>query len=217
MKYKAVLFDLDGTLLDTIDDLADSMNNVLADLNLPRHSVEAYKYFVGDGLEILVKRALPENSSEDLLKKAYNLMREEYGRNWANKTKPYDGITDLLRLLSANDIKMTILTNKPDDTAQKVVSKFLAGYNFELVLGARTGIPKKPNPEGALEIAERLGIEPSQFLYFGDTKTDMKTAQSAGMFPVGVLWGFRKADELVESGAKVIISHPLNLKGFFDK
>jgi len=217
MKYKAVLFDLDGTLLDTIDDLGDSMNNVLKKLNFPQHPIESYKYFVGDGLEILVKRALPQNLPEDIIENAYQMMRSEYGKNWAKKTKPYEGIPELLEGLSVLGVRKTILTNKPDDTAQKVIEKFLSRYDFEIVLGARHGIPKKPNPESALEIAEKMGLSSSEFLYLGDTKVDMKTAQSAGMYPIGVLWGFRKADELVESGAKILITHPLNLLEFYNK
>jgi phosphoglycolate phosphatase len=215
MKYKAILFDLDGTLLDTIDDLGDSMNTVLEKLNYPLHTIEAYKYFVGNGLEALVKRALPENAGKEAFKNAYQLMRNEYGNNWANKTKPYDGITELLEGLSSLGIKKTILTNKPDDTAQKVIEKFLSKYNFEVVFGARPDVPKKPNPEAALEIAEKIGIDCSEFLYLGDTKVDMQTATSAGMYPIGVLWGFRKAEELIESGAKILITHPLNLLEFF--
>ena len=217
MKYKAVLFDLDGTLLDTIDDLSDSMNNVLVKLGYPTHTIESYKYFVGDGLEKLVRRALPEKTGEDVFENAYQLMRTEYGNNWANKTKPYDGMIELLQGLSDLGIKKTILTNKPHDTAEKVIEKFLSKYDFEIVLGARPGVPKKPNPEAALEIAEKMDIDCSGFLYLGDTKIDMHTATSSGMFPVGVLWGFRKADELIESGAKILITHPLNLLEFFNK
>jgi phosphoglycolate phosphatase len=217
MKYKAVLFDLDGTLLNTLEDLGDSMNNVLKKLNYPIHPIEAYKYFVGDGLEVLVRRTLPEGFDDKIFDKAYQMMRLEYGKNWENKTEPYEGIPELLEGLSALGIKKTILTNKPDDTAQKVIAKYLSGYDFELVVGARPNVPKKPNPEAALEIAQKTGIACSEFLYLGDTKIDMQTAHSAGMFPVGVLWGFRKADELIESGAKVLITHPLNLLEFFNK
>lgn len=211
MNFKAVLFDLDGTLLNTIDDLGDSMNNVLTKLSYPTHSIESYKYFVGDGLEMLIKRALPEDVDEETFKKAYQLMRDEYGNNWANKTKPYDGIPELLNSLKSLGIRRTILTNKPDDTAQKVVNKFLSDYEFDIVMGARQNYPKKPEPDGAIEIAKALKIEPEFFLYLGDTKIDMETAKRAGMFPVGVLWGFRKADELINSGAKILIEHPINL------
>ena len=180
MKFKAVLFDLDGTLLNTIDDLGDSMNNVLKQLNFPQHSIEAYKYFVGDGLEVLVRRSLPQNYDEDSFKKAFELMRSEYGSNWDKKTKPYDGIEELLARLSSLGIKLAILTNKPDDTAQKVVGKFMSKFEFDVVFGQRKDVPKKPNPEGALEVAEMMGLECKEFLYLGDTKIDMQTANSYG-------------------------------------
>jgi phosphoglycolate phosphatase len=214
MKYKAILFDLDGTLLNTLDDLGDSMNIVLSQLNYPIHPIDAYKYFVGDGLEMLVKRALPKGHDTIVFEKAYNLMRAEYEKNCENKTDVYDGIAELLEFLQKAGIKRTILTNKPDDTAQKVVDKYFSKYNFDIVLGARDNVPKKPNPEAAFQIAERLNLNCSEFLYLGDTKVDMQTALSSGMFPVGVLWGFRKADELIESGAKILITHPTNLKEF---
>jgi phosphoglycolate phosphatase len=216
MKYKAVLFDLDGTLLNTLDDLGDSMNNVLSQLNYPIHPIDAYKYFVGDGLEMLVKRSLPNGFDTVVFEKAYNLMRVEYEKNCENKTNIYDGIAELLEFLQEVGIRRTILTNKPDDTAKKVVDKYFSKYNFDIVLGARNNVPKKPNPEAAFEIAKRLNLKCSEFLYLGDTKIDMQTAVSSGMFPVGVLWGFRKADELIESGAKILITHPINLKEFFN-
>ena len=214
MKYKAILFDLDGTLLNTLDDLGNSMNYVLSQLNHPTHPIDAYKYFVGDGLEMLVKRALPEGYDTTIFEKAYDLMRAEYEKNCENKTNIYDGIAELLEFLQERDIKRTILSNKPDDTTKKVVDKYFSKYNFDIVLGARDNVPKKPNPEAAFDIAERLKLKCSEFLYLGDTKIDMQTASSSGMFPVGVLWGFRKADELIESGAKILITHPTNLKEF---
>jgi phosphoglycolate phosphatase len=216
MKYKAILFDLDGTLLNTLDDLGDSMNNVLSKLNYPTHPIDAYKYFVGDGLEMLVKRALPEGYDTVVFERAYNLMRAEYEKNCENKTGVYAGIAELLEFLQEKGIKRTVLTNKPHDTAQKVIEKYFPKYNFDIVLGARDNVPKKPNPEAAFEIAEKLNLKCSEFLYLGDTKVDMQTASSAGMFPIGVLWGFRKADELIESGAKILITHPANLKEFFN-
>ena len=216
MKYKAILFDLDGTLLNTLDDLGDSMNNVLSQLNYPTHPIDAYKYFVGDGIEILVKRALPEDCNNLVFEKACDLMKAEYEKNCENKTDVYDGIAELLEFLQEVGIKKTILTNKPDDTAHKVVDKYFSKYNFDVVIGARNNVPKKPNPKTAFEIAERLNLKCSQFLYLGDTNIDMQTASSAGMFPIGVLWGFRQADELIESGAKILITHPTNLKELLD-
>jgi phosphoglycolate phosphatase len=212
MKFNAVLFDLDGTLLDTLEDLADSMNNVLNRFGFPGHAVEAYKYFVGDGMENLARRALPENHRDEAtVARCVAAMREEYGTRWAEKTHPYQGIPELLDALTARGIKMAVLSNKPDDFTKVIVTRLLPHWRFELVVGARPSMPKKPDPAAAVELAERLGIPPRGFLYLGDTNTDMQTAGAAGMYPVGVLWGFRTADELTASGAKVLIEHPTDL------
>ena len=209
MKYQAVLFDLDGTLLDTVQDLADSVNTVLRRFGFPEHGTESYKYFVGDGVEQLARRALPENRRDEAtLTKCINAIREEYSRRWANNTRPYEGIPKLLDTLTARNARMAILSNKPDDSTKATVSKLLPDWHFDLIVGASPSVPMKPDPGAALEIARSLNIPPNAFLYLGDTGTDMRTACAAGMYPVGALWGFRKADELTESGAKTIIKDP---------
>jgi phosphoglycolate phosphatase len=212
MKFKAVLFDLDGTLLDTIDDLADSMNNVLEQLGFPTHNVDQYKYFVGDGMLNLVKRALPKDKvDEDTVNRCFMEMRNEYDMSWANKTKLYNGITELLNGLTAKNMKLAILSNKPNDFTKTVVEKYLSAWHFDAIFGERSNIPKKPHPSGAFEIAELLKLKTGDFLYLGDTNVDMKTANSAGMYAVGASWGFRTIDELIEAGAKEIIHHPVEL------
>ena len=213
MKFKAVLFDLDGTLLDTIEDLADSMNSVLKSNELPVHGLEAYKYFVGDGMKNLVRRALPESlrNEERTVDKCLELMRKEYEKNWKEKTKPYPGIPALLSALTERGLKIAILSNKPDDLAKRMTSELLGAWRFEAVAGERPPVPRKPDPRAAIEIAEQLGIPVHEFGYLGDTSTDMLTANSAGMYAVGALWGFRKADELLAGGAKALIEKPLDL------
>lgn len=212
MKFKAVLFDLDGTLLDTIDDLSDSMNGVLEASGFPTHDIEAYKYFIGDGVRNLIKRALPENSRDNTtIDKCLTAMKQEYGRRWADKTKPYPGITKLLDGLTYKGLKMTILSNKADEFTQLIVKKLLPDWKFEAVFGESPLTPKKPDPAGALKISGILDVPPSEFLYLGDTSVDMRTASLAGMYAVGALWGFRKADELVEGGARVLIPKPETL------
>ncbi len=214
MRYAAVLFDLDGTLLDTIDDLADSMNAVLARSGFPVHAVEAYKIFVGEGLENLVRRALPEEHREgETLREGVRAMRAEYADRWANRTRPYAGVGDLLDSLAARGVRTAVLSNKPDGLTRLCVEKLLPRRRFDAVRGEREGVPRKPDPAGALEIARELGILPSQFLFLGDTATDMKTAVSAGMFPVGAAWGFRTEDELWHNGAKAVIRSPGQLLG----
>lgn len=212
VKYKAVIFDLDGTLLDTIDDLANSMNSVLQRCGCPTHDVEKYKYFVGDGMMNLVKRALPaEMCNEVTVNRCLDDMRREYSLRWAEKSCTYKGIPELLDLLQEKGIKMSILSNKPDDFTKKVVEKILPNWKFEVVYGERPGVPKKPAPDGALEIARLINVEPADILYLGDTDTDMQTANAAGLYAVGVLWGFRKADELLQHGARILISKPEEL------
>lgn len=209
MKFKAVIFDLDGTLLDTIDDLANSMNSVLERSGHPIHSAEAYKYFVGDGMRKLVKRALPEAFRQDTVIDGFLAeMKAEYGKRWDEKTQPYKGIPELLNALTDKGLKLAVLSNKVDEFTKLVVAKFLPEWKFEAVIGEGNGIPKKPDPSGASMISTQLGINPGEILYLGDTNVDMITATAAGMYAVGVLWGFRKADELVEGGAKVLITKP---------
>ncbi len=209
MKYKGIIFDLDGTLLDTIEDLADSMNSVLAKHGFPEHPVSSYKIFVGNGMEVLVRRALPENvKDEELVMKCLSAMREEYGKRWDNKTRPYDGINELLDRLAEEGIKTAVLSNKPHDFTEVIVNKYFPDHKFEAVLGQRSSVPPKPDPAGALEISRLMGIPPENILYLGDSNTDMKTANAAGMYAVGALWGFRTAEELKENGAKALVSKP---------
>jgi phosphoglycolate phosphatase len=217
MAFRAVLFDLDGTLLDTIDDLTDSMNITLAAFGYPQHTVDECKYFVGDGVELYVRRALPQALRDDAtIAKVAKAFRAEYLKRWADKTRPYEGITELTTRLRQRGLKLVVFSNKPQETTTLTVSKFLQGVQFDAVVGAREGVARKPDPSGALSIAAELGIAPREFIYVGDTNTDMQTAVSAGMYPVGALWGFRTAEELLANGARVLIRHPLDLLAVLD-
>lgn len=212
MKLEAVLFDLDGTLVDSLGDLADSMNTVLARNGLPTHPTDAYRYFVGEGIEVLVQRALPGGlRGEPALPKFVGEMQAEYEARWADSTRPYPGIPELLGALAGNGIPIAVLSNKPHEATCQVVSRLLGSWSFSAVLGAGPGLPKKPDPSGALRIARDLGIAPASWLYLGDTAIDMATANAAGMFAVGALWGFRDRRELLESGAKILARHPLDV------
>jgi phosphoglycolate phosphatase len=212
MRFKAVLFDLDGTLLDTLDDLADSMNASLKRFGFPPNPVDTYRYLVGDGLMNLVSRALPPGHRDEATVESVAIAQwEEYSRNWANKTRPYPGVPELLDALQERGIAMCVLSNKPDDFTRIIVRKFLSKWNFAVVRGQTKDTPIKPNPLGANQIAEKLGIKNGDFLYVGDSNTDMKTANAAGMFPVGVLWGFRPREELTAAGAKALIERPSDL------
>ena len=212
MKCEAVIFDLDGTLLDTLQDLTDAVNGVLRRSGFPEHGLEAYRYFVGDGMEDLARRALPEKYRDEATVTGFvTAIMEEYGQRWPDHTGPFEGIPELLDALTARRIRMAILTNKPDDSTRVMVSKLLPRWQFHIILGATPSLPKKPDPQGASQIADYLNLPSQAFLYVGDSDIDMKTASAAGMYAVGVLWGFRTADELIRSGAKVLIDRPLEL------
>jgi phosphoglycolate phosphatase len=212
MKYQAVIFDFDGTLLDTLRDLAESVNSVLSRSGFPEHRLEDYRHFVGEGVEELARRVLPEgHRDEATVTRTLTDVREEYRQRWPNHTRPYEGIPELLDALTARGIKMAIVTNKPDDSTRTMAARLLPRWKFDIIVGATTDLPRKPDPKGALEAARRLRLLPGTFLYVGDSDIDMKTANAAGMYAVGVLWGFRTADELVKNGAKVLIRKPLEL------
>jgi phosphoglycolate phosphatase len=212
MSHDAVLFDLDGTLLDTLEDIADSTNQVLAAFGFPTHPTTSYKLFVGDGEDMLAARALPEGHRDaGTVNRTVVLFQEEYSKRWANRTRPFPGIPSLLDSLVQDGIRLAILSNKAQRFAEAAVSRLLGRWSFEVVLGAQPSLPVKPSPEGALRIARELALPSSRFLYVGDSGVDMKTAASAGMYPVGALWGYRSRDELVAAGALTLIAAPEEL------
>jgi phosphoglycolate phosphatase len=215
-KYTAVIFDMDGTLLDTLEDLGDCMNRVLERAGYPTHSIEAYKYFVGDGMANLIKRVLPENQRErSIMERLQAEMVAEYGTHWADKTDLYPGIRDLLDELARRKIRRAILSNKPHEFTTVMADRYFGNWRFDPVFGARDGIPSKPDPAAALEICQRWGLDPGEVLYAGDTNTDMQTARRGGMFALGVLWGFRTRQELQENGAQSVIAAPEQMLEFF--
>jgi len=212
MKFKGIIFDLDGTLVNSLGDIADSMNNVLQRYGFPSHELQAYKHFIGNGMKNLVREALPESSKdEELIIRCYGSMMEEYRNNCINKTQPYDGIVELLNELATFKMKLAVFSNKDHELTKKVVKALLPNWNFEVVIGFSAKIPRKPNPLGALLISQQLGIDPENLIYVGDTDVDMQTANSAGTYAVGALWGFRTKEELTSNGAKYLLNHPLEL------
>lgn len=212
MKYAAVLFDLDGTLLDTLEDLADSMNRTLKRHGLPEHPVDAYRYFVGDGARNLTIRALPEEErTEPTIHKLLSEFRADYGENWRVKTRPYPGIPAMLDALQAKGIKLAVVSNKPDADTRRCVESLLPHCRFDHILGQREGVPLKPDPTAALEVTRKLKVAPPACLFLGDTRMDIETALAAGMFPVGALWGFRTRKELEDAGAKALVAKPMDV------
>ena len=215
-KLRGILFDMDGTLLNTLEDLADSTNRSLARLGLPVHAVEAYRYFVGDGMENLARRVLPADRRDPrMVGEIAEAVSREYAEHWADKTRLYPGIPVLLDALSARKVPMAILSNKPHAFTLAIAEHYFQRWTFAAVLGARDTHPRKPDPSAALEISSALGLPPAGMLYAGDTNTDMQTASRAGMFPVGVLWGFRDREELLANGALVLAERPEDLLRFF--
>lgn len=212
MPYKAIIFDLDGTLLNTIDDLMDSMNLALEEFGFPPHPVQAYKVFVGNGMRVLTERVLAEtNATQEQTQAVFDRFMEHYGRLQKAKTRPYDGIPETLASLVKKGVRLAVLSNKAEANTRSVVAWYFPDVPFEMVLGQRDGVPAKPDPTMALEIAARMGLSAEEILYIGDTGVDMRTAVSAGMFPLGVLWGFRSRQELTENGAKQLIDTPAQI------
>ena len=211
-----IIFDLDGTLLDTLEDLADSVNMVLSRHGLPEHPVDAYRNFVGSGMPVLVRRALPEEvQDEDHFNECLEEVRQEYSRRWANKTAPYPGILQALEALAASGIPMAVLSNKPHEATVHTVGHFFPDGYFQVVQGALPNGAVKPDPEPALEVAARMGLKPHQVYFLGDSNVDMFTANSAGMIALGAAWGFRGTEELLKAGAHYILENPKEIPGYF--
>ncbi|MDO7138964.1 HAD family hydrolase [Algibacter lectus] len=211
MTYKAIIFDLDGTLVNSIEDIADAMNTVLKSYNYPTHSYENYKNLVGSGIKNLVVNALPEYHRSELeINTCFEAMMKVYSLHCTNKTKPYKNIIELLNRLKSKQLKLGILSNKADVLTKKVVSTLFIDY-FEIVLGLKIEADKKPNPNVALEICMLLDALPKETIFVGDTNIDMQTANNANMLAVGVAWGFRDKKELIDNGAKHILNTPMDL------
>lgn len=212
MRYTAILFDLDGTLLNTLDDLANSMNFVLKQHGFTEYPVEKYKYFVGNGMEKLVRRVLPTaHQDEETVTILLAEFLKKYNECWHDKTKPYPGIVEMLDNLKSLGIKMSVLSNKADQFTRIIIEYFFGVDRFDFVVGAKDNVPKKPDPTAALEIIRDSNISPSSFLYLGDSGVDMQTANAAGLYALGATWGFRTEDELNTNGAKKLIHNPMEI------
>jgi phosphoglycolate phosphatase len=212
MVIRGVIFDLDGTLLDTLADIACAMNRVLAGRGLAEYPLTDYRFFVGDGAEVLVRRTLSGHAAgEEMIRQCLAEFKSAYSESWNVLTKPYPGISELLDALEKKGLPMAVLSNKPHELTVCCVEAFLPRWRFAAVLGEQPGRPRKPDPAGALEAARLLHVPPRDIVYLGDTATDMRTALAAGMMPVGALWGFRPAAELLESGARHLIETPCRL------
>lgn len=212
LSFQAVLFDLDGTLADTLADIGHAMNHALAQRGHPRHPLEAYRELVGEGAENLARRALPEGrGSEEEVQLLLADYRAYYAAHLIDFSRPYPGIAELLDRLVGQGIPMAVLSNKREEFTRGCVEKLLGRWTFAEVRGDRPGAPRKPDPSSALEIAGKLGVAPADIAFVGDTRYDMEAANRAGMMAVGVAWGFRPAAELLAHGARRILHRPLEL------
>jgi phosphoglycolate phosphatase len=206
---QAVIFDLDGTLLDTLADIGDSVNMMLAEYGFDGHTLDDYRRFIGNGIHMLVTRALPlAGRSDVMVRQCVQRAREIYWDNWDRKTRAYDGILDLLGEFKAIGLPLAVLSNKPHDFTVRYVEAYFNRNDFSLVLGQSDDFPAKPDPASALYIARQIGLPPAGFLFVGDSAVDMQTANAAGMHAVGAGWGFRGPRELTENGCQTLVMHP---------
>jgi len=205
MLFDAVIFDLDGTLLDSLEDIATAANRVLDDLGKPTYAISDYKYLVGDGVAMLFQRALPEcESRPDLKADCMQRFEVAYSAIWNNRSKPYAGILSMLESLRRQSLNLSVLSNKPESFTKICVEHFFGNVRFDHVLGHSERFPRKPDPSSAKWIAGQIGVGNDRIAYVGDTNTDMKTAIGAGLRAIGVTWGFRPESELLASGAQII-------------
>ncbi len=205
MKYQLAIFDLDGTILNTLDDLADSVNHVLEEYGFPQHTKDEVRMMVGNGILNLIKRALPNGTEQSMVEAVYADFNAYYKLHSADKTKPYDGITEMLEQLKARGVKLAVVSNKADYAVQDLCERYFSRL-FDVVAGEKTGVPKKPAPDGVNSILHKLGIERNKSVYIGDSDVDVQTANNAEIACIAVDWGFRDRALLEKCGAELIAS-----------
>ncbi len=209
---RLIIFDLDGTLLYTLEDLADSCNHILLKHQLPTHPLDSFRYFVGNGIKKLVERALPEDKrTEPFLEEFFQEMVAYYDLHKADKTVPYPGIVETLEKLQGAGIMLAVASNKVNKAMAPLMEQYFPSIHFTTFLGQREGIPIKPHPQIVFDIMQAANVTAEETLYVGDTAVDMKTAHNAGVRAVGVLWGFRDRQELESENAEFIIESAKDL------
>ena len=217
MGINAVVFDLDGTLLDTLPDIADAMNRALTTLGYESVSTEQYRDRVGWGARVLVEKTLPaEDHSDSLIQRCLDEFQREYRAQPATNTVAYNGVLRLLQELSRRGVALSIISNKPDELTQLVVKELLSDYRFAFVIGDHPDYAKKPDPQTTLLALQAMGASAERSAFVGDSDVDMATAQAAGTLAVGVAWGFRSRTELQQAGAQLVIEQPLELLSLLD-
>lgn len=213
MRIKGVIFDLDGTLANTIADLKDSLNMAMHDLSLPLHDDESVIRCLNNGMKVFIRRSVPEElRTDELLEKVSQKYHHYYKLNHMNKTRFYDGITELLECLKKQyGIKIAVLSNKDNLYTQNIVNALDVGKNVDVAYGFREGIPHKPSPEGVIDIMNKLGLRKDETVFVGDSEVDVKTAANAGLASIGVLWGFKGIESFVETKPDYLIEKPMDL------
>lgn len=214
---KAILFDLDGTLLNTLTDIADSVNEVLEKYHFPTHQLDDYKYFIGNGIEVLAKKALPSSISENEFKTLLAQIKATYFKNQNHKTAPYEGIVEMLKQIEQLNFKIAIFSNKPHDFVEPTVKHYFPDNTFDFMFGSRDGFPKKPDPKVTQHILNLLELQAEDCYFIGDTATDILTGKNANIETIGVLWGFRNRNELSEAGADFIVQKPSEIIDIINK
>lgn len=212
-KYKGIIFDLDGTLINSLEDIIDACNIIMMYYKFPTLTYEKGKQFVGRGLPNLIRNAIPEKYREDngFIKELTEMVRAEYANRYTKKTKPYPGITEVLDYLKAKEIPFGVCTNKPTPAARSIVGALFKGYDFVDVMGYISDEFRKPNPKTALDLAERMGVTPEECLYVGDTVVDYETAINAGMLPVLCTWGFESLEIITGLEGSLWINKPIRI------
>ena len=210
MKYQLAIFDLDGTLLNTLDDLADSVNYIMGQFDHPVRTLPEVRSFVGNGIRKLIERSAPTDTTAEEIDRMFEAFKEYYGAHCADKTKPYDGIMELLAALQKQGIKLAVVSNKADYAVKALCEQYFPGY-FDEAVGERVGIARKPAPDTVYEVLKNLQTDKSQAVYIGDSEVDVQTAQNAEMDCIAVDWGFRDRKVLEEAGAETIVSTPAEL------
>ena len=211
MKHSSIIFDLDGTLLDTLYDIAETANAALTRHGFPIHAHQEYKHFVGDGLNVLMDRITPLGANETTINSCCQLFMQLYADTWMNNCRPYDGINDMLAAIKQKGLSMAVLSNKPHAFTKLFVDRYFPRNTFTCVYGQRAGISKKPDPGAALEIAKKQEEIPEKMLFVGDTPIDIRTGKASGMMTVAVTWGFRSIQELQQENPDIIINSPMEL------
>lgn len=210
MAIRCCIFDLDGTLLNTLNDLAASCNWALAQYGFATHDIEAYRYYVGNGVDKLIERAAPDATIEQkqAIKEAFSA---HYAAHFMDLTVPYDGIEAVLRVLKLANIRTCVVSNKPHTFSIELVTRIFGAKFFDIIIGSSDDLPKKPNPEGVLMCMEKLGFSKDECVYIGDSDVDILTAKNAGVRSIGAVWGFRGKEELIAAGADMIAEHPMDI------